>query len=169
MIRLLQYLLLISALTATAHGTGDARTLKLYHTHTAESLEVTYYVNGDYDPEALHRLKIFLADWRNGAQLDMDPKVMDFLWRIQQASGVQGTFEVISAYRSRETNEMLRRRSSGVAKFSQHVNGRAIDVRLRGLDLEVLKETARQLQLGGVGYYPGSDFVHIDTARVRNW
>lgn len=169
MIRLLQSLLLISTLTATAQGTGDGRTLKFYHTHTGQSLEVTYYANGDYDPDAMYRLKVFLADWRNGKQLDMDPKVMDFLWRIQQVTGVEGIYEVISAYRSRETNEILRRKSSGVAKFSQHVNGRAIDVRLRGLDLEVLRETARQLQLGGVGYYPGSDFVHIDTARVRHW
>lgn len=168
MIRHLVTLFLVSAL-ASGSGSDDARMLKFYHTHTGESLKVAYYVNGNYSPEGMQKLKVFLADWRNGKQMDMDPKVMDILWRIQQITGVSGTYEVISAYRSRETNEMLRRRSSGVAKFSQHVNGRAIDVRLRGLDLEVLRDTARQLQLGGVGYYPASNFVHVDTARVRNW
>jgi uncharacterized protein YcbK (DUF882 family) len=94
---------------------------------------------------------------------------MDILWRIQQATGNTNTWEVISAYRSPQTNEMLRSRSSGVAKKSQHLIGTAIDVRLNGLDLEVLRDTARNLKLGGVGYYPGSDFVHVDTGRVRYW
>lgn len=148
---------------------SDNRKLKFYHTHTGKVLEVAYYQNGEYDPEALAMIRVFLADWRDGKQLDLDPELMDILWRIQQATGNAGTWEVISAYRSPQSNEMLRSKSSGVAKKSQHLVGHAIDVRLRGLDLKVLHNTARSLKLGGVGYYPGSNFVHVDTGRVRYW
>jgi len=148
---------------------GDARSLSFYHTHTGHSLEVTYFSGGEYRLEALQQLSSFLADWRNGEQRRIDPELMDILWDIQQASGQRGTYEVISAYRSEETNAMLRRRSSGVAKNSQHIHGRAIDVRLRGLDTRALRDTALELQRGGVGYYAKSDFVHIDTGRVRRW
>ena len=149
--------------------TDASRTLKFYHTHTGKVLEVTYYRRGEYDPEALALIRVYLADWRDGQQQDLDPDLMDILWRIQIATGNANTWEVISAYRSPQTNEMLRSRSSGIAKKSQHLVGNAIDVRLRGLDLEVLRDTARSLKLGGVGYYPGSDFVHVDTGRVRYW
>jgi uncharacterized protein YcbK (DUF882 family) len=148
---------------------GENRTLKFYHTHTGKVLKVTYYQQGEYDPEALAMIRVYLADWRDGKQQDLDPELMDILWRIQLATGNANTWEVISAYRSPQTNEMLRSRSSGVAKKSQHLVGSAIDVRLRGLELEVLRDTARSLKLGGVGYYPGSDFVHVDTGRVRYW
>ena len=107
--------------------------------------------------------------WRDGKQRDMDPELMNILWRIQQISANKNVYEVISAFRSEETNALLHSRSKGVAKNSQHVLGKAIDVRLRGLDLARLRETARDLRLGGVGYYPGSDFVHVDTGRVRYW
>jgi uncharacterized protein YcbK (DUF882 family) len=150
-------------------NTGENRTLKFYHTHTGKVLEVAYYQRGEYDPAALAMIRVFLADWRDGKQQDLDPELMDILWRIQRVTGNADTWEVISAYRSPQTNEMLRSRSSGVAKKSQHLVGNAIDVRLRGLDLEVLRDTARNLKLGGVGYYPGSDFVHVDTGRVRYW
>ena len=114
-------------------------------------------------------LRVFLADWRNGQQRDMDPELMDILWRIQQISDNREVYEVISAFRSEETNALLHSKSKGVAKNSQHLLGKAIDVRLRGLDLEQLRKTARELRLGGVGYYPRSDFVHVDTGRVRYW
>jgi uncharacterized protein YcbK (DUF882 family) len=99
----------------------------------------------------------------------MDPGVFDILFEIQQASGSTGTFEVISAYRSPATNEMLRSNSSGVAKNSQHLLGTAIDVRLTDLDTVELRDVALELQRGGVGYYNKSDFVHVDTGRVRQW
>ena len=172
MTRFFQISLLLAGLAAFSGLTGntfDDRTLKFYHTHTGKVLEVAYYRQGEYDPEALTRIRVFLADWRDGKQRDLDPELMDILWRIQQATGNSNTWEVISAYRSPQTNEMLRARSSGVAKKSQHLIGNAIDVRLNGLDLEVLRDTARNLKLGGVGYYPGSDFVHVDTGRVRYW
>ncbi len=169
---LLAGLTIVSGLIVVPDLFGNAdesRTLKFYHTHTGKVLEVTYYRQGEYDPDALAMIRVYLADWRDGKQQDLDPELMDILWRIQLTTGNANTWEVISAYRSPQTNELLRSRSSGVAKKSQHLAGNAIDVRLRGLDLEALRNTARSLKLGGVGYYPGSDFVHVDTGRVRYW
>jgi uncharacterized protein YcbK (DUF882 family) len=117
----------------------------------------------------MDELKVFLADWRNGVQHEIDPKLMDILWQIQRATGNRETFEVISAYRSEQTNRQLRSKSQGVAQYSQHLLGKAIDVRLRGLDTRELRDTALELQLGGVGYYEKTDFVHVDTGRVRRW
>lgn len=172
MLRTLQVILLVSGLLFMSGSFGnisDARTLRFYHTHTGHSLEVTYYARGSYDRGALQDLKVFLADWRDEQQKEVDPELFDILWQIQQETGNDGTYEVISAYRSPQTNEMLRRTSNGVARNSQHVIGRAIDVRLRGLQTAKLRDTARALRLGGVGYYAQSDFVHIDTGRPRYW
>ena len=168
-IRLILFFAGLFVLSGTQGSSGDERSLKFYHTHTGKSLQVTYYTGGRYLPDAMTELRVFLADWRDGKQRDMDPELMNILWRIQQISASKEAYEVISAYRSEETNALLHSKSKGVAKNSQHVLGKAIDVRLRGLDLERLRETARDLQLGGVGYYPGSDFVHVDTGRVRYW
>ena len=170
--RLIKYALFLIAITtigSLSGYTGDERELKFYHTHTEKSLQVVYYRNGEYMPEALSQLRVFLADWRDAKQHDMNPALLDVLWRLQQVRSSNETWEVISAYRSPETNELLRSRSSGVAKKSQHLLGNAIDIRLRGRDLKDLYESARDLKLGGVGYYPGADFVHVDTGRVRYW
>jgi uncharacterized protein YcbK (DUF882 family) len=148
---------------------GQKRQLDFYHTHTGEQLSVTYFRDGDYQPAALEQLNRFLSDWRNGKGREIDPQLLDILWEIQQVTGIQGTYEVISAYRSPETNAMLRSRSSGVSKNSQHLHGKAIDVRLRGLNTRELRDTALELKRGGVGYYAKSDFVHVDTGRVRSW
>ena len=172
MTRFLKQLLLFTGLLVlsnTQGAGGDQRSLKFYHTHTGKLLQVTYFSAGQYVPEAMTELRVFLADWRNQKEKDIDPELMDILWQIQKISANNDSFEVISAYRSEETNAMLHSKSSGVARNSQHVLGKAIDVRLRGLDLKRLHDTARELRLGGVGYYPGSDFVHVDTGRVRYW
>ena len=161
--------LALSLPQAPTGASGDARTLSFYHTHTGKELTVTYYDDGAYLPDGLARLESYLADWRNGHQHGVDPKLMDILWQIQLRARNTGTWEVISAYRSPETNAMLRKRSGGVAKKSQHLEGKAIDVRLRGLDTKKLHQIALDLQLGGVGYYAKSDFVHVDTGRVRRW
>lgn len=150
-------------------STGGERTLKFFHTHTGKSIEVVYFRKREYDINALALLRDFLADWRDGKQHDIDPQLLDFLWQIQQTTSSNNTWEVISAYRSPKTNELLRKRSKGVAKNSQHLKGNAIDVRLRGIDLKVLRDTALGLKLGGVGYYAKSDFVHVDTGRARYW
>ena len=161
--------LLYLFMPAAAGDTSDARALKLYHTHTLETLEVTYYENGLYLLEPMDQLRVFLADWRDGEQHEIDPKLMDFLWEIQRVTGNNDTYEVISAYRSMETNRYLRGKSKGVARNSQHLLGKAIDVRLRGLDTRKLRDTALALKLGGVGYYEKLDFIHVDTGRVRRW
>lgn len=148
---------------------GDARLLSFHHTHTGRDLSVTYFEHGTYSEEGLEQVRDFLSDWRNGERHDIDPGLLDILWRIQLAGRHVGTWEVISAYRSPETNRMLRSRSGGVAKKSQHLEGKAIDVRLRGLDTAKLHQIALDLELGGVGYYGKSDFVHVDTGRVRRW
>lgn len=172
MSRIIQFSVLVFGLLFFSGSSGystDARNLKLYHTHTGDSVEVTYYLNGAYNPHAMEDLKVFLADWRDAQQQEIDPQLLDILWQVQQKTGNDDVFEVISAYRSSQTNEMLRQNSTGVAKTSQHVLGKAIDVRLRGLETTTLRDTARELGLGGVGYYASSDFVHIDSGRPRTW
>lgn len=162
--------LVITLLLPTVLGAGgDSRSLSFYHTHTGKNLVVTYYQDGEYLPAGMSAINAFLADWRNGQEKNMDPALMDILWDIQMSSRHLETYEVISAYRSPETNSLLRSRSNGVAKNSQHIPGKAIDIRLRGMDTTKLRDTALQLKRGGVGYYAKSDFVHVDTGRVRRW
>ena len=162
-------LITLLACFSSLRAGADVRSLKFFHTHTGKTLEIQYYSAGEYSTDALQTLNEFLADFRNQQAIEMDPALLDILHNIQQKTGSDGTFEVISAYRSPETNEMLRSRSNGVAKNSQHITGRAIDVRLSDVDTRTLQETALSLKAGGVGYYHKSDFVHIDTGRVRRW
>ncbi len=147
----------------------DVRHLAFFHTHTSEELSVTYYVDGEYVASAISELNHFLRDFRTGDETGMDPGVFDILFEIQQSSGSTGVYQVISAYRSPATNEMLRSRSGGVARNSQHLLGKAIDVRLTDLDTATLRDVALSLKRGGVGHYSESDFVHVDTGRVRTW
>ncbi len=148
---------------------SDARSLSFFHTHTGKSLDVVYFENGDYVASGMAEINDFLLDFRTGDIAEMDPKLMDILYDVRAELGGTGTYEVISAYRSPQTNEMLRSRGGGVAKQSQHLLGNAIDVRLRGVNIEDLRNTAIAMQRGGVGYYKSSDFVHLDTGRVRRW
>ena len=147
----------------------DARQLSFYHTHTQLNLDVVYYENGEYVESELAKVNRFLKDFRTGDVAEMDPKLLDILYDLRNELGSEGTYEVISAYRSPKTNEMLRGKSGGVARNSQHLLGNAIDVRLRGTKTKQLRDTALEMQRGGVGYYEKSDFVHLDTGRVRRW
>jgi uncharacterized protein YcbK (DUF882 family) len=147
----------------------DERRLSFYHTHTQKTLEITYSMGGAYLDSALLEINEFLADFRTGDAIEMDPELLDLIYDVRESLGSDAAFEVISAYRSPKTNEMLRERSGGVARKSQHLLGKAIDVRLRGVPTIELRDAALSLQSGGVGYYEKSDFVHIDTGRVRRW
>lgn len=145
------------------------RTLSLYNTHTAEELKITYARQRAYDIDALQRVNHFLRDHRTDDIHPIDPKLLDLLYNVQRMSGNRGVFEVISGYRSPKTNAMLRRKSNGVAGRSLHLEGRAIDVRMSGIRTKELRRIALHLQQGGVGYYAKSDFVHLDTGRIRAW
>jgi uncharacterized protein YcbK (DUF882 family) len=153
---------------ARAIETGE-RHLSFYHTHTNKRLDITYARDGQYIGTALTDVNEFLSDFRTGDLTTIDTDLLDLLHDIRERLGGEGRYEVISAYRSPKTNEALRNNSSGVAKNSQHLLGRAIDVRLEGTDLVRLRDTAIAMQRGGVGYYEDSNFVHVDTGRVRRW
>ena len=150
---------------------ADERQLSFYHTHTGKRLNVLYRQDGEYLESALEEINAFLSDFRTGDIVDMDPELLDLIYDVRASLGSDGTYQIISAYRSPKTNEMLRGRSasSGVAKKSHHILGKAIDVRLEGVKTAELRDAALRLQRGGVGYYEKSDFVHMDTGRVRRW
>jgi uncharacterized protein YcbK (DUF882 family) len=163
-------LTLLAFLHSSAESrTRDERTLSFYHTHTQESLTVTFVVDGEFVDSALHEINGFLADFRTCDTIEMDPEMLNFIYDVRESLGSDGVYEVISAYRSPATNDKLREGSSGVARNSQHLLGKAIDVRLRGVDTMELRDAALALKRGGVGYYRSSDFVHMDTGRVRRW
>jgi len=148
---------------------GETRTLSFVHTHRQDSTTVTFRRNGQYDENALAQLNWFLRDWRNDKPAKMDPRLFDILWEVYRESGSRQPIHIISSYRSPETNAALRRRSGGVAENSQHMLGKAMDIRLPDVPTERLREIAMRMQYGGVGYYASSDFVHVDTGNVRAW
>jgi uncharacterized protein YcbK (DUF882 family) len=148
---------------------GETRTLSFFHTHTKESLTVTFRRNGRFDEGAISQLNWFLRDWRVDKPAQMDPRLFDILWEVYRESGSSQPINIISAYRSPETNGALRRRSSGVAEHSQHMLGKAMDIRLPDVETGRLRAIAMKMQYGGVGYYPSSAFVHVDTGNVRAW
>jgi uncharacterized protein YcbK (DUF882 family) len=145
------------------------RQLAFLHTHTGERLEVTYADGFGYLDDGLAEINYLLRDFRTGEVHPIDTGVLDILHVAREGLSASDVFEVISGYRSRATNEMLRNRGHGVAKYSLHTQGRAIDVRLSTVPTHRLRKFCRGLKQGGVGYYPRSDFVHIDTGPVRIW
>ena len=160
--------LAIAPVAAWAQG-AECRSLSFVHTHTGETLSCVYYQEGGYDLETLARVNHFLRDFRTDEVRAIDPRVLDILFAVRSRAGREDPFHVISGYRSPATNAYLRNHSSGVAKHSLHMEGRAIDVRLPGLPTRQLRDLGLALRRGGVGYYPASDFVHLDTGRVRSW
>lgn len=148
---------------------AESRSLAFHHTHTGERERITYWRDGQYLAEGLHALDHLLRDHRTGESMRMDRRLLDLLYQLQQRVGAVNEFEIISAYRSPKTNEMLRRKSGGVAKRSLHMQGRAIDIRLCDCDLKRLRDQAIGMKAGGVGYYPKSNFIHVDTGRIRYW
>ena len=154
-----------------AAALDETRTLSFHHTHSNEDLTVTFKRDGRYDEEALKQLNHYLRDWRSQDQTTMDRHLFDILWEVYRDVDGKKPIQIISSYRSPATNAMLRRRSSGVARFSQHMLGHAMDFFIPDVPLEQIRYAGLRLQRGGVGFYPtsGSPFVHLDTGSIRHW
>jgi|HigsolmetaGSP11D_1036233.scaffolds.fasta_scaffold00692_14 Uncharacterized protein conserved in bacteria len=163
---------IVAAMLAMPASAGAAdRTLHLYNTNTKERLTVTFKRGGRYDQRALEKLNWFLRDWRKDEATKMDPALFDTIWEVYRQSGATQPIHVHSGYRSRSTNQMLRRRSKAVAEHSQHINGKAIDFHIPGVPASKLREIALRMEDGGVGFYPNArmPFVHVDVGSVRHW
>jgi uncharacterized protein YcbK (DUF882 family) len=161
--------LVIASRVDRAAAAADVRRISFVHTHTGERLSLAYFEQGAYVPGALQKVAHFLRDFRTGDEHPIDPPLLDYLTDLRVIAGLDAPYEVISGYRSPHTNAELHRRSSGVSEHSLHMEGRAIDVRLGGFSTRKLHDLARGMQRGGVGFYPASDFVHLDNGRVRYW
>ena len=156
---------------SAGHAAAETRSLKLYFIHTKERANIVFKRNGKFDPKGLQQISNLLRDWRRNEPTKMDPRLFDLVWEVYRRSGATDYIHVVSAYRSPATNGMLRSRSKGVAKNSQHMLGKAMDFYIPGVRLATLRGIAMQMQVGGVGYYPtsGSPFVHLDVGGVRAW
>ncbi len=167
-------LVLVIALTRgtqDAVANGDTRTLEIIQMHTGERVSVTFRRNGRYDRSGLRQLDWVMRDWRRDEAKEMDPRLYDLLWEVHRSTGSRQPIHVVSAYRSPQTNEALRRRSSNVAQQSQHTVGKAVDFYLPDVPAERIRTIGLRMQRGGVGYYPRANtpFVHLDTGGVRHW
>jgi uncharacterized protein YcbK (DUF882 family) len=158
-----------SLFAAIGSQTAVERELSFYNTHTDETLDICYCIQGDYCDDALGEINYILRDHRTDEIKAIDPYLLDLLFALSRKAGRALPFHVISGYRSPKTNAMLCKRSSQVAKKSLHLQGKAIDIRCPGCDLAILRQMAVELKGGGVGYYPRSNFIHVDTGPVRYW
>ncbi|QOL50309.1 DUF882 domain-containing protein [Massilia litorea] len=156
-------------LAKAAQPAPAERTLRLYNTHTGESLRSVFWAEGQFIPDALKDINKLLRDHRNDKIAEMDPKLIVLLNEVSEKFGDNQVLHIISGYRSPESNAKLAAASSGVATHSMHMDGKAIDIRMPGKDLAQLHKAAMSMKAGGVGYYPDSQFVHMDTGRVRYW
>ena len=161
--------LLVLAPLSRGLAHGGERRLRMRHVHTGEHVDVRYWRAGRYDKQGLRELDQHLRDWRQQETVPIDPRLYDLVHAIADRAGTRPDFEIICGYRSPATNAMLRAQGRGVARRSLHLIGKAIDLRLRGVPLARLRNIALSMRAGGVGYYPRSDFLHLDTGRVRQW
>jgi uncharacterized protein YcbK (DUF882 family) len=159
----------VPALARAAVAAPNERMLRLYNTHTGESIKSVFWADGQFVPEALVDINKLLRDHRNNSIANMDPQLLLLLDQVSAKFGGTEVLHVISGYRSPESNAKLAAASGGVAKHSMHLEGKAIDIRMPGRDLAQLHKAALGLVAGGVGYYPSSQIVHMDTGRVRHW
>ena len=157
--------------TEPAIANGDTRTLTFINNHTHETGEFTYRANGYYDQAVLEKINWFMRDWRINEQIKMDPRLFDILWEVYRESGSSQPIDVLSAYRSPQTNSMLRRRSRLVAEHSQHMQGKAIDAHFIDVGPKPIRDLAMKMQEGGVGFYPigSTPWIHVDSGTVRYW
>lgn len=154
---------------ASARAPSDVRLLSFMNTHTGDTFADAYWERGNYVPDAMAAINNVMRDHRSGEVHEIDPRLLDQLHTLKGVVGASSPYQIISGYRSPASNAALHQNSSGVATRSLHMDGRAIDIRVRGVDLPRLRDAALGLQAGGVGYYEASDFIHIDTGRVRRW
>jgi uncharacterized protein YcbK (DUF882 family) len=147
----------------------EERSLAFYNLHTSEKLKTVYWHRGEYLPSSLVEINRVLRDHRTGDTHDIDPRLLDLLCELRLKLSTAEPFHIISGYRSPATNALLHAQSDGVATHSLHMDGMATDIRIPGRDLALLRKTALSMKSGGVGYYPSSDFVHVDVGRVRSW
>ncbi|MGE0383995.1 MAG: DUF882 domain-containing protein [Gammaproteobacteria bacterium] len=152
-----------------ARAATGPRELAFHHLHTGENLRAEYWRDGRYEPDALRAIDRVLRDHRTGTVAPIATDLLDFLHRLNATLDTRAPMQIICGYRSRATNEMLHRNTTGVATNSLHLDGRAIDLRIPGVPLARLRDAALAQRFGGVGYYPGSDFVHVDNGRPRRW
>ncbi len=162
-------LLALAWISPSPAESEHTRTLKFYNTHIHERVTVMYKKDGHYISEALEKIAYIVRDHRTGEIHPIDVKLLDFLYDLLAEVGNQGEVHIISGYRSPATNQLLRKRSNGVAKSSLHMQGKALDFRLPGTDTKFLRDTAKAMKRGGVGFYKKTDFIQIDTSRVRSW
>ena len=157
------------ALARAAVAAPHERILRFHNTHTGESLKSVFWAEGEFIPEALQDINKLLRDFRSNTIAQIDPALLLLVDKVSSQFGSNNVVHIISGYRSPETNRKLAEASGGVAKHSLHVEGKAMDLRLPGVDLKQVHKAAMTLKSGGVGYYQDSQFVHMDTGRVRHW
>jgi uncharacterized protein YcbK (DUF882 family) len=162
-------MLLLTMGAGAAEATPGTDWIEFHNTHTNDTLRIAFRDEKGFVSSALEQFNRISGDHRSGQSREMDPNLLVLLADLAASAGVEPRYDIISAYRSPATNEKLRSNGGGQAKNSQHIQGKAIDVRLKGVATDRLRDLARALKRGGVGYYPKSDFVHVDTARVRYW
>ena len=155
--------------TAASRRVAEVRQLAFVNTHTGDTFNDAYWESGNYVPDAMAAINHVMRDHRSGDSHAIDPRLLDQLHRLKGLVGASAPYQIISGYRSPVTNAALHANSSGVASRSLHMDGRAIDVRIGGVALPRLRDAAHGMAAGGVGYYEASDFVHLDTGRVRRW
>ena len=160
---------LLPAIAGGAPARRADKSLRFYHTHTGESLDRVFWADGEYVPAALTDINRLLRDHRTNEVSPIDARLLVLLERLTSLTGPDDTLHVISGYRSPRTNQALADRSDGVSRRSLHMDGQAIDIRIPGRDLANVRNAALSLRAGGVGFYPGSHFVHVDVGRVRAW
>ncbi len=148
---------------------GGARKITFRNSHTGETFSGVYRVGDKYLPDAFDRINIVLRDFRSNELFPIDPRVIDIIYSVHELSGRTEPYEILSGYRCPKTNAGLRSNSEGVAKNSLHMTGQAIDLRMPNFDTSQIKKLAVSLKAGGVGYYPKSNFVHMDSGDVRTW
>ena len=153
----------------TRSESNETRSLAMYNPHTGESINLVYCENGYYVPGALEQVNYFFRDFRANLVKPIDPRLLDLLHAIHQTSDGTKPFNLVSGYRSPQTNAMLAAQLEGVARHSMHIEGKAADINLPGRQLSILQRIALAMRFGGVGYYPQSGFVHVDTGRIRHW